>query len=423
MKFLLSPVGSSGDVHPFVGLGLELQRRGHQVTFVTCGYFEDLVRGAGLDYLEFGTKQEFLEAIDHPDLWHPQRSFSRIINSGIGNKLREHYRLIEQHAGGGDTVVLASCLGIGPRLAQEKLGVPLITVHLQPAVLWSGYESPTLPGFSWHPLIPRWMRNAIFALGEKYVIDRAACPPTNAFRAELGLAPMRRTTRWWVSPECVLCLFPEWYAPPQPDWPANTVLTDFPLWDERGVTETPADLQAFLDDASPGRDAAPIVFTPGSAMRFGKPFFAAAADACRRLNRRGLLLSRFKEHIPAELPDGVRHFPYAPFSQVLPRAAAIVHHGGIGTTAQGFAAGIPQLIMPMAHDQPDNAARLKRLNVGDALKPAAFRGPALARKLQQLLATPSVAEACREIAARYANSSGLAQAADVAEKFAAKKIG
>ena len=79
-----------------------------------------------------------------------------------------------------------------------------------------------------------------------------------------------------------------------------------------------------------------------------------------------MFLTQYPEQLPARLPNGVRHFNYIPFSTVLPRAAAFVHHGGIGTTAQALAAGVPQLVVPLAHDQPDNAVRIRHLGVGDS---------------------------------------------------------
>lgn len=413
MNIIITPVGSAGDVHPFVGLGLELQRRGHHVTLAVCGYFEDLVRRVGLEYVEFGTKDEFLAATNHPDLWSPTRAFSHIFHTGIARGMRQQYELIEQLATPGDTVVIGSCLGFGARIAQEKLGVPLITVHIQPVVMWSAYESPVLPKMIVsNEIAPRWLRRLQYWIGETFFIDRAACPQTNAFRRELGLPPMKKTTRWWHSPQCVIGLFPAWYGPVQPDWPPNVHLTHFPLWDEREVTEIPREVDEFLAAGDP-----PIVFTPGSAMRFGTSFFQAAVDACRQLKRRGILVSRFTEHIPADLPDTIRHFDYVPFSVLLPQVAAIVHHGGIGTTAQGLAAGIPHLIMPMAHDQPDNAARLKRFGVGDWLLPAKFHGPAVSAKLQPLLNSTDVHQACAQVASRFAGRNGIEEASDVIEQI------
>src|SRR5262249_16894786 len=144
------------------------------------------------------------------------------------------------------------------------------------------------------------------------------------------------------------------------------------------------------------RGPPPVVFTAGSAMRQGHAFFAAAAEACRLMGRRGLLVTRYPEQLPSPLPEGVGHCRYMPFSQLLARSAALVHHGGIGTTAQAFAAGVPQLVMPMSHDQPDNAARVVRLGVGRSLPPRRFKAPAVARLLGELLSSPEVAARCRE---------------------------
>src|SRR5262249_33834850 len=140
------------------------------------------------------------------------------------------------------------------------------------------------------------------------------------------------------------------------------------------------DVARFLTDGEP-----PVVFTPGTGNRHARDFFAAAADACVRLGRRGLFLTRFAEQLPAQLPDGVRHFAWVPLSKLLPHASALVHHGGIGTSAAALAAGIPQVVMPFSHDQPDNAARLERLGVARPLPVRRFRGPALAAELGQLL--------------------------------------
>jgi UDP:flavonoid glycosyltransferase YjiC (YdhE family) len=135
----------------------------------------------------------------------------------------------------------------------------------------------------------------------------------------------------------------------------------------------------FLAAGSP-----PIAFTPGSAMRHGDDFFDAALGMCQRLNSRGIFLSRHKDHVPSNLPPEVLHVDFVPFSKLLPSCSAIVHHGGIGTCAQGLSAGIPQLVISMSHDQPDNGRRLERLGVGaviPAKKFTADRGAAVMKRL------------------------------------------
>jgi UDP:flavonoid glycosyltransferase YjiC (YdhE family) len=91
----------------------------------------------------------------------------------------------------------------------------------------------------------------------------------------------------------------------------------------------------------------------------------------------------------------------------------VVHHGGVGTAAQGLAAGVPQLIMPMAHDQPDQAQRLKRLGVADWLLPKDFQADAVAARLQQLLKAEKTAAACRDMKARMAAQMPAERVADL----------
>ena len=412
MHFIFSPIGSAGDVHPLLGIAIVLQKRGHEITFLTHGYFQETVQRYGLRFVELGSKDQFLSVANHPDLWKPRRAFRYVFQKGVQPVLRLQYAAIEEHSRSRDTVVVASCLGLGARIAQEKLGVSLVTVHLQPAVILSRIAPPTFPGV----VGPRWLKNLTFSLAERLVIDRTICPEVNCFRVELGLPPVRQIVRWWHSPQLVVCLFPEWFAPEQRDWPKNLLQTDFPLWDEGTDAALTPEVQEFLAGGEP-----PIVFTPGSANVFGRPFFQAAVEACQRLERRGILLTRFTEHLPELLPSSVKHFPFIPFGQLLPKAAALVHHGGIGSTAQALAAGIPQLAMPLAHDQFDNAARVKRLGVGDWLVPSRFRGPVVATQLDALIGSEAVQRACRRTAERFSGKSGVAAAADAIEQFGGAK--
>src|SRR5487761_1722560 len=394
MRILLVAVGSAGDVHPFVGLGLGLAARGHRVTLLASGYFEKLARQVGFDFVPVFSADEFLALLKNPLAWHRFRGFIECFRGGVLPTFEPIYRGIAERYVPGETVVVASTLGFGARCAQEKLGVPLVTVHLSPSVFRSDYHNPVLPGMFLPPWLPRRLKRAQYWLADGLVIERLMRGPLNAFRATIGLGPMKGIlSGWHNSPQRVLGLFPAWFAAPQPDWPKQTVLAGFPLYDERGVTPLSAELLRFLDSGEP-----PLGFTPGSAMLHGGEFFSAAAEACVLLGRRGLLLTRFGEQVPAELPAGVRHFAYAPFSQLLPRAAALVHHGGIGTLSQGFAAGVPQLVMPMSFDQPDNAARMRRLGAGSALSRKRFQSQQVAGALSRLLGSPEVAARCGELA-------------------------
>lgn len=418
MRILLIALGSAGDVHPFIPLGRELSRRGHQVLLFANEVFRCTVEAAGLAFVPVGDRQRFEELTADPDLFDSLRGARLVFGETLAH-LRELEELLLEHAVPERTVMVGSSLAFAARLLQEAEGIPLVTVHLSPAVLRSVHQLPKLPAPGPPDRAPRWVKKLYWRLAD-WVLDRVICPPLNAERRRLGLEPVQRPLDgWWHSPELVLGLFPEWYAPRQPDWPGQLRLTGFPLFREeehlegrRGRAGPDPELEAWL-----GAGEAPVALTAGSAHRHGRAFFAAGVEACRRLGRRGLLLTQEEGNLPRSLPEGFLHRAYLPFGQVLPRVAALVHHGGIGTVAQAFAAGIPQLIVPFAHDQPDNGARVERLGAGARVSPRRFRLPHFVpgsgpRVLGRLLESPEVAERCRDLARRVESSRAVEESCD-----------
>lgn len=405
MRAILIPIGSYGDVNPFIGLGRELRQRGHEVLVATNEHFAPLILHAGLEFVSLGTDAEYHEVLQNRDAWHPSKG-PRVIASYMAPLIRRVYDVIRQHYRPGETVVAAGTLAFAARIAQDKTRIALASIHLQPVMFRSVYEASILPRLAWLNRVPGFVKRGVYWLGDVLVIDRMYAPAINELRRELGMDSVRRVLDgWFHSPQRVLGLFPDWYALPQPDWPPQTRLTGFPLQDGRREEELAADVRAFLDAGEP-----PMVFTPGSAMAQGLPFFTESLEACRLLGRRGMFVTQFPENVPAGLPESVRHFHYVPYGQLLPYAAAVVHHGGIGTSSQALAAGVPQLVMPFTHDQPDNAARLKRLGVAEVLPAAKYSGRSAAPLLDSLLRTPQVAVNCKDYAQRLARSTPLADA-------------
>lgn len=412
--FVLSPLGSAGDVHPMMGLASVLQNRGHRVTFVTNEYFRERSVALGLSYVELGTKQEFLDLTNDARLWHPFKSLPYIFRTLIAEAMRPQFEIMRDHFVSGETIAIASCLGLGARIARDKLEMPLITMNLQPSVMWSFVNPPRVAGTPG----PRWLTNLEYHIGERLVVDPMAAPGINRFRRELDLPPIRRIPRWWHSPDGVGCLFPDWFAPPEVDWPRPVLQTSFPVWDFGQGESLDVDVETFLSAGEP-----PIAFTPGSANVFGQSFFREAIRTCQALGRRGILLTQFPEQIPGDLPSSVAHFSYVPFATLLPHCAALVHHGGVGSTAQGLKAGIPQLITAMAHDQYDNGQRIQRAGVGDWLVARRFKAGRATRILQRLLASADVRAACKRLAEKMAGRDGLTEMAEKLEEFAAKRYG
>lgn len=262
---------------------------------------------------------------------------------------------------------------------------------------------------SWTPV---WWNRGVWKVGKRILGSRVR-EPLDAMRRDMGLPPMTEPLLdWWNSPDLVLGLFPEWFAPPPPDWPEQLVLTGFPLWDEDDIQPPDPELEAWVEDGEP-----PVVLTPGTANRHATEFFQAGLTACRRLGRRGLLLTGERSHLPGTIPEGFLHRDFVPFSRVFPRAAAVMHHGGIGTTAQALAAGAPQIVAAFSHDQFDNGARIERLGVGRWFPPRKLSARRVETALEDFRSRDSVKRVAGEIAYKLRREDGLQQACDRLETF------
>jgi UDP:flavonoid glycosyltransferase YjiC (YdhE family) len=397
---------------PFVGLGAALRARGHDVTVIGSGAGVAAVRQEGLGYVDLDGPEARRE-LSAPDATGAR---SRALLSSLGPHavwhMRGAYRLLAERYEPGETVVVAPSWLFGARIAQEKLGVPLATVHLQPLLFGSAHD-PTGP-LRW---APRWGVRLVNALVER-LVDWGLAPAINAFRAELRLPPVRRQVmRWWRSPELVIGFFPEWFSAPQPDWPSQALLAGFPLYDAPRASVSPG-LEQFLASGDP-----PLVFTQASVVRDDKGYFEAAVEIAHSLGRRAVFLTAHPEQVPRPLPPDIGYFGFVPLSALLPRAAALVHHGGMGALGQALAAGVPQLTVPRVLDQFDNSRRLLRLGVSANVRASAFRPARVARLLRGLLESPAVAARCRHYAARQRAETPFATACLALERLHERRAG
>jgi UDP:flavonoid glycosyltransferase YjiC (YdhE family) len=174
----------------------------------------------------------------------------------------------------------------------------------------------------------------------------------------------------------------------------------------------PPELVRFLDAGPP-----PLVFTLGtSAVADAGPFYEHSVTAAKLLGLRAVLLvGKDPRNRPASLPEGIVAFDYAPYSELFPQAAAIVHQGGIGTTAQAMRSGRPMLIMPYAHDQPDNAERLRRLGIARTIARHRYSPARAAAELRHLLDNPSYSQRALEIGEQVRQEDGVQAACDALE--------
>ena len=231
------------------------------------------------------------------------------------------------------------------------------------------------------------------------------------FREDLGLPPRGHPLfEGQFSPELNLALFANAMCVPKSDWPRNTVITGFPFYDKKDNAAMEPALQRFLDEGP-----APLVFTLGSAaVHIAGDFYRESVRTAQLLKRRAVLLVGSDENRPKEpLPEGIVAFNYAPFGEILPRAAAVVHQGGVGTTGQAMRAGIPALVVPFAHDQPDNAARVTRLGVARTISRREYKAERVAIELRELLLNPFYMRRAQQIGHRVRCENGAAFAVDL----------
>jgi rhamnosyltransferase subunit B len=412
LRVLLPTMGSAGDVHPFIALGIALQARGHRATILTNPIFQELIEAQGIGFLAVGSAAEANAAIANPELWHLRKGFS-VIAQVIVPAIGEIYRLIEKHADA-NTVVAFSSLAFGARVAQEKLGVPSASVHLQPSVIRTFGDQGMMGNVRLSASRPKWFKSGLFRLIDFLILDRRIKDPLNALRATLGLAPVDRVMhRWMHSPQLVIAFFPEWFAAPQPDWPPNTHAVGFPLWDADGTPPLATDAEEFLNAGAP-----PVIFTPGSAGSTMQKFFEESVKAARDMNLRAMLVTNYPEQVPKNLPPSIGVFGYLPFSQVLPRAALLAYHGGVGTLAQGIKAGIPHLVVPHGYDQFDSGWRIEQLKLGRSIPQGRYRAARVVRAIESILGDGSSAQRCREFASRIDSADAVARACTLIERLA-----
>jgi UDP:flavonoid glycosyltransferase YjiC (YdhE family) len=232
-------------------------------------------------------------------------------------------------------------------------------------------------------------------------------------RSEIGLPPAKDNPLVdGHSPALVLALFSKLLADKQPDWPPQTVQTGFPLYDQDGGAGMPAELARFLDEGPP-----PIVFTLSvTAAMVGGAFFENSIAAAKRLGRRAVLVvGKDIPSRPPSVPDGMIAVDYAPFSELFPRASVIVHAGGVGTSGLAMRSGRPMLVVPFAHDQPDNAFRLARLGVARTISRQNYTSARVAAELGRLLAEPAFSLRASEVGDQVRQEDGVRAACDALE--------
>ena len=388
-------IGSAGDLFPFLAVALALRALGHRVSFLAPEQHAPYVADSGLAFTGLPVDPAVLA---DPDLWHPTRGFG-VVWHATRPAMAEIVPFVDALPADEPCVLLVHPLALpeADLCRARRPGLKIAAAYLAPQNLPTVHDPLMFGPWRVPPWVPLGLRRWLLRRLAARFVDPAALPDVNAARTARGMAPVSGLIgHIFAVPDLSVTLFPAWFAPTQPDWPQPLVRAGFPLFDPKPDAALSPELARFLQE----RGATPVVFTPGTGNTQARAYFEHACGAVQQLGLRAIFLTPHREQLPPALPPGILWQDYVPLRRLLPRVALLVHHGGIGTTAESLRAGTPQLVVPLAHDQFDNAARVRTLGAGASLPSGKLNTARLARTLQHLLGDEALARRCRELSRR-----------------------
>lgn len=379
-------IGSLGDVNPVISVGSALQQRGHRVFVLTTEDAESKVRESGLHAHAVLSQQEWdawrsLPRESEPDL-EILKAWVHVALPAVAETIRFIWREFVP----GDSIGLApAILGAGFPFFREKFQMPLIEVQYA----------------------PRLERDS----GS---FDQMFGDVLNRIRKSIRLPPMQDGwLRWLMTPDRTLGFYPEWFLDASDLERFATVTPMHYLFESQDDDRAlPGELMDFLD-----RGKAPLVVTFGTFARTESALYANAIEACVSIGERLVVLTRYPEQLPSPLPAGCIAVPYVSLKQLFAHVSAVIHHGGAGTIAQAFRAGVPQIICPLAFDQFINADRVVALGCGTRIDRDEFQVDLIKRVVANTVADAHMTQAAKVISGRI-DDDATPRICDLIERYA-----
>ncbi len=420
MRIIITSFGSLGDLNPYLGLGRELKTRGHDVILAMPRYYMPYVEAAGLrghpvrPDIDPSQREVVRRVMD------PFRGAEYLIRGWLMPNVDDAYADLDALVADDDILISHPLTYAAPVLA-ERRSLAWASSVLAPLGFFSQQDPPLM---AVHPTVAAVQQGLPGLYRRLIPLARAATrswtPQVKALRRRLGLpAGADPVHAGQFSPWLNLALFSRVLAEPQRDWPPNTVVTGAISYDavHGGMPDA---LTRFLDDGPP-----PVVFTLGSsaiAAASAPAFYQSSLEGAADVGARAVLLvGQHDGHRPDPgTSTNVFTADWAPHSALFARASVIVHQAGAGTLHTALGSGRPQLIVPHAHDQGDNAVRTARLGVARVLFPSQYRRAAVRDQLRALQSDPSFAERAAVVAARVREECGAQRASEAIETLAGR---
>ncbi len=411
MKVGIAAVGSRGDVQPYVALGQGLRRAGHDVRLLVDPTFGDLVRGAGLELAPIAADPAAALADDLAAIGdNPLRLFGWF-RRHLTPIARTHFQDVRDASEGLDALLHSALALAAPHVA-ERRGIPSLATYVQPLSATAEFASPMMPRPpSWAPL-----KRALNRLGYRFgdaVIFRLVSDVLDECRRDiLGQGPLPRgwfrslqRSRWPI-----VYGYSEHVLPKPADWGDWLHVTGYWFLEE-GAWEAPRELREFLEAGEP-----PVYVGFGSMEKSGTSDTTDLVMEAARLARvRAIVLGGGPS--PTRLSDTVLAVPGAPHDLLFPRCAAVVHHGGAGTTAAGLRAGVPAVTVPFFADQFFWGWRLSDLGAGaPPIRRRKLTAARLAGAIRLVTASDRIRAVARELGSRIRSEDGVGTAVKLIER-------
>lgn len=352
-NYIITSHWTDGDILPFLRIGKKLKEAGNRVVIMTHIYYKDMVIKNGMEFIAWDSWEEYNNMLQYlkEEIEKSERlSGSEDETDEYNCKFKNVERRYEEYTKICDCIKLCSnntCLiaksrsSVSAMLAAEKMKIPLISVMLTP------YEME----YTVH----------LYRNYKKHLISK-----TNELRNLVGLDEIKDWLEWQQNTGQLIVTWPEWFGKQHVKWRTPNLYAGFLQSEVNDVLYNNIDDEArkMLEDTK----QPPILITGGTSTMLYKDFYNSSVKACGVLGYPTILVTRYEEQVPKEMPDNVKWCTYLPLDKILGQCRMILHHGGMGTAIGALKAGIPQIINAYLLDRPYTADQMEHMGVACSIK-------------------------------------------------------